>query len=567
MAARSLSPVLLLGTGFLWAQSIDPILQSIEACTPNESLRNGIETELRVALALHGSDPIRSAAYYNRARSRISTHPEVTLNRRMASLLFLLEPRGAEKLILETAKPAAFGLLLEHYLARNEPGPAVAILDKLLADSGPPYASLGLALEKLTPLDPANAVRIYFALRASPTLAAKYPSVVNRAPLIFSRELARAAAQHPDSVRGALTRLLPLFADPAFLADFRNPISMKVIVGRQELETKSARDTALIRLCALAKVLAPELLSQHAELFDARLSVIRTLDDALAIAAGKVQQVNPNPRGFDFSKANLDLVWSEWRKPMDVRPRLGAAGELLLRPDVPIPQKKKLVSEMVEAIPSAKKEERAYAADDLIWYAERARLDSSTIRPAVELLVRSIPDSPEFDVDNHTAATVKAHRIALGPRDASLRARIALLELEDSLSGLYSFTLPALDGGKVSLKNLRGQVVLLNFWATWCGPCRDEKPVLQKLYDDLKHKGLIVLAITDEEAPIVKRFVRESKIGLPILFDQARETFEHYGIQGLPKTIILNRQGRPVAWPLTAIDEAALRTALAAAGL
>ena len=113
----------------------------------------------------------------------------------------------------------------------------------------------------------------------------------------------------------------------------------------------------------------------------------------------------------------------------------------------------------------------------------------------------------------------------------------------------------------------RGKVVLLNFWATWCGPCRAEKPILQNIYRDLKDKGFMLMAITDEDPATVRRFVNEYHIALPVFVDRTRSVFDHYGGDGLPKTVILNRQGRVVARPITIYNEGELRKVLAAAGV
>ena len=125
----------------------------------------------------------------------------------------------------------------------------------------------------------------------------------------------------------------------------------------------------------------------------------------------------------------------------------------------------------------------------------------------------------------------------------------------------------ALEGKSTSLKDLRGKVVLLNFWATWCGPCRAEKPILQKVYSDLKDKGFMVLAITDEDPAVVRRFVNESHITLPVFIDLTRAVFDHYLVEGIPKTIILNQRGQTVTTLMPISDEGELRDALAAAGL
>jgi len=162
---------------------------------------------------------------------------------------------------------------------------------------------------------------------------------------------------------------------------------------------------------------------------------------------------------------------------------------------------------------------------------------------------------------------IREYSLDLGRNDPSIQSRIALAQLEEALSDRYSFTLPSLDGKSVSLKDLRGNVLLLHFWATWCGPCRAEKPILENVYRDLKDKGFMLLAITDEDPAVVRRYLNQSRIGLPILIDRSRSVFDHYGIEGIPKTLIINRQGRIMARPITISGEGVLRKLLASAGV
>ena len=123
--------------------------------------------------------------------------------------------------------------------------------------------------------------------------------------------------------------------------------------------------------------------------------------------------------------------------------------------------------------------------------------------------------------------------------------------------------------------DLRGKVVMLNFWATWCGPCRSEEPILANVYRALKDKGFVLLAITDEEPAIVRRFAKQFKMDLPVLIqlavrrsrDRTRAVFNRYVVEGLPPTIILDRQGRLAAQPPMISDEAGLRKLLASAGI
>ena len=111
---------------------------------------------------------------------------------------------------------------------------------------------------------------------------------------------------------------------------------------------------------------------------------------------------------------------------------------------------------------------------------------------------------------------------------------------------------PAIDtqtaaGGKISLSDFRGKVVLLNFWATWCVPCITEMPELQALHVQTQGKGLVVLGINVEENPsVVARFGRRLKLNFPLVLDLDGRIHRDYGVIGLPSTFLIGRDGRPV---------------------
>lgn len=107
------------------------------------------------------------------------------------------------------------------------------------------------------------------------------------------------------------------------------------------------------------------------------------------------------------------------------------------------------------------------------------------------------------------------------------------------------FTLTDLNGESVRLSDLKGQVVLLNFWATWCGPCEAEMPAIEDRFTTLKGQGLVVLGINqDEEAETVQAFVDRLGLGFPILLDPGAVVGELYRARGLPTTFIVDRDGQ-----------------------
>jgi len=101
--------------------------------------------------------------------------------------------------------------------------------------------------------------------------------------------------------------------------------------------------------------------------------------------------------------------------------------------------------------------------------------------------------------------------------------------------------------GKPSLSSLRGKVVLLEFWATWCPPCRASIPHLQKLHDTYSKKGLTIISVTNEDEETVKEFVKENKMTFPVGIDQGDKTMTTYGIKSIPTAFLIDRTGR-VVW-------------------
>ncbi|HEY3106486.1 MAG TPA: redoxin domain-containing protein [Gaiellaceae bacterium] len=110
------------------------------------------------------------------------------------------------------------------------------------------------------------------------------------------------------------------------------------------------------------------------------------------------------------------------------------------------------------------------------------------------------------------------------------------------------FMLDRLDGkGKLSLASLRGKVVVLNFWASWCEPCKAESPRLESFWQRNRHRGVVVLGIDAQDFDFdANRFVDRYKLSYPILRDKHGSTLGHYGISGFPETWFVDRRGRLV---------------------
>jgi peroxiredoxin len=112
-----------------------------------------------------------------------------------------------------------------------------------------------------------------------------------------------------------------------------------------------------------------------------------------------------------------------------------------------------------------------------------------------------------------------------------------------------AFALPALAGEPIALGDLRGRVVFVNFWATWCPPCRDEAPALERLYRSLREEGFEVVGVSIDDPSArdaVERFRSEFGLSFPLLFDPDKSAYRSFQATGVPETFLIDREGRIV---------------------
>ena len=106
------------------------------------------------------------------------------------------------------------------------------------------------------------------------------------------------------------------------------------------------------------------------------------------------------------------------------------------------------------------------------------------------------------------------------------------------------FSLVTVYGQNLNLTGYRGKVVLLNFWATWCGPCQQEMPLLDQMYKKYKPAGFTLIGVNvDKEAPAVKELLARKPVSFPVLLDPANQVSKAYHVDEMPSSVIIDRKG------------------------
>lgn len=136
-----------------------------------------------------------------------------------------------------------------------------------------------------------------------------------------------------------------------------------------------------------------------------------------------------------------------------------------------------------------------------------------------------------------------------------------------SLTGTHAadFKLKDLEGNEVTLAGLRGKVVLLDFWASWCGPCRRELPSIEKMFESYKGSDVVILSVNDEETGTARGFAKKNNLTFPVLMDGNRKVHAAYHVRSIPSVVIVGRDGVIAKHFIGTRDERELRAAVDAA--
>jgi peroxiredoxin len=210
------------------------------------------------------------------------------------------------------------------------------------------------------------------------------------------------------------------------------------------------------------------------------------------------------------------------------------------------------LAEEIRALPAG--ESKLMLADSLAHLSTEGDAGHDTLQAVADTLAKALTESPAPSKNGnvpdpyHELAELARYEHVTVSLDDPLYAKAAqALADEDAEIEKADFTLKDLHGRKFTLSELRGKIVLVNFWATWCPPCRLEMPDLDVIYTHFQSQGLVVLSITDEDAFKVNSFIAPSGYHPPVLIDADGKVHKQFHIQGIPRTFVFNRDGKLVA--------------------
>ncbi len=241
------------------------------------------------------------------------------------------------------------------------------------------------------------------------------------------------------------------------------------------------------------------------------------------------------------------IVWNDQEKPIAQQ-----IGTLRSLPDDVRARTTKQLALQIRQLPAGA--HKLTLANALANLSTEGDFGRDTLQEVTTTLAEALREHPVPEEKGQPAAPyielaqlVRYEHMRAASDSPAFSAAMAKLESDDERRQHVDFTLTDLEGKTWTLSELRGKVVVVNFWATWCPPCRKEMPDLEALYDHFKGQGLIVLAISDEDAAKVRPFIAERPVTYPILLDPGRKVNDVFRVEGIPKTFVYNREGKLVA--------------------
>ena len=221
-------------------------------------------------------------------------------------------------------------------------------------------------------------------------------------------------------------------------------------------------------------------------------------------------------------------------------------------PDDVRPQTTTDLAKKIRALPAA--DNKVRLAEGLSNLSTEGDLGKETLQEVANTLAAALTEKPQPDEKDgpayayrELARLARYEHVTTSFGAPQYLAAMKMFEEEDEKRQHADFSIVDLSGKTWTLHDLRGKVVLLNFWATWCPPCRKEMPDLESLYGQFKDKGLVVLAVSADDEAKIRKFIDQQKYSYPVLLDAGGKVSQEFAVEGIPHSFVFDRDGKLVA--------------------
>jgi peroxiredoxin len=505
-----------------------------------------LEFRMRAAEAVNDRHPELANKFVEQTLSELRGGKDWVVGYGVVQGLARFTPSGALS-VLPNLVPGYTQLVIGSLAQSHQTGQAIGLYLDLLRRGQMRAAGSATILGPLVKEDPAKAAKFFqdvLATLTDPLDPSDAAWVANTAASVGNAD--------------ALERVLKAASAPDYASIYSPVMLGSFAAGSKTITTTKTRDTLLLVAAMRLKAIAPDRLAKYQEALapwdlgnGLQVKSISYRASTPAAAPGEARAVESSInqrmgqiRGKATDAERAELVIQITR---DIRSLPAGQGR-------------------VNAIRSLANlaTEGALGKEALTSVASTL---ADAMRESYPVMIEAKLPAPYGDGWIELAKLVRYERVAAPFADPVLDAAGALLELRERVQQENGFTLQSLDGKTYTLESLKGRVVLLNFWATWCPPCRKEMPDMEKLYREYESKGLTVLAVSDENRETVENFLLKNPYTFPVLLDAGRKVNTAFMVEGIPKSFIFDREGRLAAQAIDMRTEAQFRELLKLAGL
>jgi len=547
---------------------IQAIAQEVEADAKLENPRLGIDTLIRAAERLRSVDPATARHLLDVGAPWLASFPAPSY----FTLRFMISYARIDLDAAEKAgaamgdKLSAYGALIEQS-ARVKDYARVHRLVRRAADDGF-YASgsITFALHNMVRDAPQDAATLLNERIAD------FPEAHAQASDVHA--LLNALAEFPwpetELTRAALRKVFAAIDRPDFkenTADFEETATYQI--RGKEIKSATTFETVLLPAAAYLAVF-------DSEAFHTRVASLPNWGPSLAdLTPGDLPQLaRSNKTRVQKSHARQDTAPLPDVSKMSYQEAITVAhsrefpasyfilARVATRPDFTAEQRKAAFEEIFSLSRQADPPMRYQNARWALSKAGDSKIDGLFAEAALEWLGafnaavnsndRFLLSDQEHGLRHYELLKLdelfQQHDFALPQPHPSIVSRRALVRLDRTANEIAEFSLPSVNGTTFRLRDMKGKIVLIDFWATWCPPCRDALPAIEKIHRDWNGKGVVVLGVDDEPAATIRSFISKNGITYPTLLDPDRKVHELFGVdgngQGIPLTVVFDREGK-----------------------